>query len=74
MRANKNEEAVGEQEMILNGDITTLGFLVENANIDKVGAKDALKRAANYRREFPMALPDPVADRALEHALSLATP
>ena len=54
LRANKNQEAIVEQEILLSGDLVGLGFYVEHFQPKDPSSAEALLRANQYRAQFPL--------------------
>jgi hypothetical protein len=71
LRAQRNPEAIAEQEILLDGDIVGLAAWTELRGKGDTGSLKALQNAARYRKEFPSALPNPASDRALARALAM---
>ena len=52
LRSNKNAEAITEQEILLAGDISSLGFIIKEGR-SKDLTLPALKKAYDYQKQFP---------------------
>ncbi|WP_316412616.1 hypothetical protein [Mesoterricola silvestris] len=74
LRTAKNEEAIAEQEILLAGDITSLGIYVEHFKHDNPNSIEALRRASKYCDQFPPMNSNPEIIQAVKRAISLVKP
>ena len=73
-RSGNTEALVGELEALLDGDIIGLGASSDASMPNHQESREALRKVARYRKEFPYSSGNSELTNAVNQALSLVTP
>jgi hypothetical protein len=73
-RGGRTDEFVSEMEALLDGEIIGLGASANDPRLNNPESREALKKIARYRKEFPRTSGVPELSHAVDQTLSLVAP